>query len=569
MPTSHAVRLLAATALGVAAFALLFSRRFPGVAMLLRLLRRTGRDSGRQRRTEIAVAAAYHELLPADARAETLDHRTWKDLDLDEVFLSLDHTASEPGRQYLYHLLRAPHGTHAPLERLERAVRQIASAQDVAERLRTSLGRLADPRAGQLVHLLLGELPSRPRLWWLFPLLTAGAVACLMLSAVWPRALVVWLGIAVVNVGVQLFYKPRVKRFVPALHELPAFIGVARALGALDLREVEAERRLLEGGASRLWSLHRATAWLMFEPGETNDVAASLYEYVNLFFLLDVNAFVFTIERLRASQGLMREMFEAIGYLDAAQSIGAWRRTLPRWSTPELIGARKSMHIEGLVHPLLTQPVQNALQVEDAGVLITGSNMSGKTTFIRAVGVSAVLAQTLHTVCANAWRAPMLRVRTSIGRTDSIMEGKSYYLAEVESVRALVRAKESSRQHLFLLDEIFRGTNTTERVAAASAVLAYLNRGADFVLVATHDIDVMDLLGDSYVAYHFREQVDGKALTFDYHLHPGPSSSRNAIALLQLMEYPEELVADALAAVGWHGRRLSQRDAQYQSLLPP
>ena len=89
------------------------------------------------------------------------------------------------------------------------------------------------------------------------------------------------------------------------------------------------------------------------------------------------------------------------------------------------------------------------------------------------------------------------------------------------------------------------------------------------MLVATHDIEVIDLLGDSYVAYHFREQVDGKALTFDYHLHPGPSSSRNAIALLQLMEYPEELVADALAAVGWHGRRLSHRDPRYESLLPP
>jgi DNA mismatch repair ATPase MutS len=198
--------------------------------------------------------------------------------------------------------------------------------------------------------------------------------------------------------------------------------------------------------------------------------------------------------------------------------------------------------------------VPNSIHVVDASVLITGSNMSGKTTFIRALGVSAVLAQTVHTTCAAVWRAPMLHVRTSIGRADSIVDGKSYYLAEAESVRALVRASGSGQQHLFLLDEIFRGTNPTERVAAASAVLSYLSRGSDLVFVATHDIEVLELLGDGFGAYHFRESVDGGVLTFDYRIHPGPSSTRNAITLLRLMEYPEELVAEAMAAVDWQSR---------------
>jgi len=170
---------------------------------------------------------------------------------------------------------------------------------------------------------------------------------------------------------------------------------------------------------------------------------------------------------------------------------------------------------------------------------------------VRAMGVNAVLARTLHTVCADAWRAPMLTVCTSIGRSDSLTEGKSYYLAEVESVGALVRAKEDGQQHLFLLDEIFRGTNTTERVAAAYAVLSYLNRGNDLVLVATHDIEVIDLLGDGYASHHFREEIVEGAITFDYRIHDGRSSSRNAIALLEIMGYPAELVADAVATLDW------------------
>jgi DNA mismatch repair ATPase MutS len=248
-------------------------------------------------------------------------------------------------------------------------------------------------------------------------------------------------------------------------------------------------------------------------------------------------------------------MFEAIGYIDAVQSIAAWRAELQRWTTPEFTGAEKALHVEALVHPLVAEPVPNSLDVDGASVLITGSNMSGKSTFVRAMGINGVLAQTLHTVVATAWRAPMLRVRTSIGRTDSIVEGKSYYLAEVESVGALVKASANGEQHLFLLDEIFRGTNTTERVAAAYAVLSYLTHGANIVIVATHDIEVIALVGDAYAAHHFREEISEGSISFDYRIHDGPSSTRNALALLKLMGYPEELVAHALAALDWQDRQ--------------
>lgn len=155
----------------------------------------------------------------------------------------------------------------------------------------------------------------------------------------------------------------------------------------------------------------------------------------------------------------------------------------------------------------------------------------------------------------------MLCVRTSIGRADSLPDGKSYYLAEVESVGELLRAKASGRQHLFLVDEIFRGTNTTERVAAAYAVLAYLDRDTDLVLVATHDIEVIELLGDAYAPYHFREQIADGALTFDYRIHAGPSDTRNAIALLELMGFPGDLVADALATIDWQSRSSGRRES--------
>jgi DNA mismatch repair ATPase MutS len=246
----------------------------------------------------------------------------------------------------------------------------------------------------------------------------------------------------------------------------------------------------------------------------------------------------------------MRATFDALGYLDAAQSIAALRAEPDRWCRPEFLGREKTLRTEAVYHPLLASPVANSIEIIDRGVIITGSNMSGKTTFVRTLGVNAVLAQSLFTVRADRWQAPMLAVRTSIGRNDSVIEGKSYYLAEAESVRSLVAARGDGVQHLFLLDEIFRGTNTPERIAGGYAVLAYLNRGDDIVVVATHDVELIGLLGNAYDTYHFREEVNDGAITFDHRMRAGPSSTRNAIALLAALGYPAELVADATAQLG-------------------
>lgn len=539
--------------LGVPALALLALRLVPGARIFVRL--RQDRDAARRDRpADMEITSTYHDQLPADARVDAIDDRTWQDLDLEHVFVSIDRTWSEPGRQFLYHMLRSPHSALEPLQRLERAVRRVAGDAVLAARLREVLRLLDDRRAGQLCNLILRDVPRRPMLWWAFPLLTIGSIACLALIAVWPRAIVAWTAICVINVGIQIFYKPRVKRFIPALHEIPAFVRASALLGRLDVDELSSELRILRDGSKRMSSLGRAARWLMFEPGQAHELAAMTYEYVNVFFLFDVNAFVFATESLRESRACLRDMFDALGHIDSVQSIAGWRDTLPRWTTPVFTGTCKALSVAGLTHPLLTDPVPNSLDIEGASVLITGSNMSGKTTFIRAMGVNAVLSQTLYTVCADTWRAPTLNVRTSIGRSDNIMEGKSYYLAEVESVRSLVLAKEDGRQHLFLLDEIFRGTNTTERVAAAYAVLSYLNRGIDLVIVATHDIEVIGLLGDAYASHHFREEIADGTVTFDYRIHDGPSSTRNAIALLRVMDYPDALVADALAALDWPER---------------
>jgi DNA mismatch repair ATPase MutS len=161
--------------------------------------------------------------------------------------------------------------------------------------------------------------------------------------------------------------------------------------------------------------------------------------------------------------------------------------------------------------------------------------------------VTVIMAQTIKTCIAERYRSPVLRVRSCIGRSDDLLHGKSYYLGEVEAVLELVAASALPDQHLLLFDELFRGTNAVERIAAGEAVLRHLTRtDRHVVIAATHDGELLDLLRDRYRPFHFTDRLDADGLVFEYRLQPGPATTRNAIALLKLHGAPASVVARAL-----------------------
>jgi DNA mismatch repair ATPase MutS len=384
---------------------------------------------------------------------------------------------------------------------------------------------------------------------WIFPLLSFAMVPALVLTAFYPKATLAVLAVAFVNFIVTLVFKPTIQVMLPALRALPGLVDAAARLRYLDrdCPALSAEATVLRDNLPELQLLRRSARWLLFEPGEAGELVAALHEYVNMFFLVSVNALVFGLEEARGRRATLRATWDAVGALDVAQSVATLRDEWTTWCKPDSAPA-KTMDIERIWHPLLETPVANSIALDGVSLIVTGSNMSGKTTFIRTLGVAAILARAIDTVPAAHWRAPPLTVLASIARSDSIIDGKSYYLAEVERVRDLIESKREGSAHLFLLDEIFRGTNTTERIAAGKAVLAELDRGDDIVVVATHDLELLAMLSGRYVSYHFREEIDGESLRFDYTIKSGASSTRNAIALLRLMHFPDRVVDDALAS---------------------
>jgi DNA mismatch repair ATPase MutS len=477
---------------------------------------------------------------------ESIDDRTWRDLDCDALFTFIDTTSCAAGKQLLYAMLREPSRDAELLAGRDAAITAIANDGSLRQRIKSALKQTGDLSG---VYRLFGDsLPERPRFAGLVPFLSVFAAVAIAAAFITPAAVIAIIAIAVINFAIQLGYRRKIQEFIPAVAVLRALLGAAEKLSlgvgaAGPAARAGDQIAALRAALPRLTPLRRSTSWLFIEQSSTNEITNMVAMYVNMFFLLDVNAFVASITTIRNERAALESLFRAIGTLDAYGAAADLRSRLPKAARPRIAA---KMNVLGAVHPLLDEPVPNDVIVERGGLLITGSNMSGKTTFLRTVAVNVILAQTLCVAAADDYAAPLLAVRSAIGGGDSLLEGKSYYLRQVEDVRELVLASDRDVAHLFILDELFRGTNTVERIAAGKAILAYLARSPHVVLAATHDLELIELLGERYEFHHFAETIEDGALSFDFKLRPGAASTRNAIRLLEVAGFPASIVEDAL-----------------------
>jgi hypothetical protein len=266
--------------------------------------------------------------------------------------------------------------------------------------------------------------------------------------------------------------------------------------------------------------------------------------------LLDVHLCT-ALERWRAAHGARaRGWLEALGEWEALSALATLAHDHPDWAYARLeTDGTLELRGEALGHPLLppAECVRNDVVVgpPETFLLVTGSNMSGKSTLLRAIGANAVLAAAGAPVCAAALSLPPLRVHTSMRVEDSLSEGVSLFMAELLRIKSVVEAADRARAKgervLYLLDEILHGTNTAERRIAARRVVRHLLESGAIGAVSTHDLTLADApdLAAAAHSVHFREEVrsgqgagPGPLLSFDYRLREGIATTRNALKLL-------------------------------------
>jgi MutS-like protein len=272
--------------------------------------------------------------------------------------------------------------------------------------------------------------------------------------------------------------------------------------------------------------------------------AAILHAPIQALTLWDFHV-LFALDRWRRTAGLrVRAWLEAIGELDALTALATARRDNPEWCMPE-IDTPPVVVAEALGHPLIAfeRRVTNDVEVGPPGtmLLVTGSNMSGKSTLLRAIGLNAVLAQAGGCVCAARMRLPPSDLQSSIRIQDSLELGLSYFMAALARLKGVVDAAERPRQGrvlLYLLDEILQGTNSAERSIAVRAVARHLLDAGAIGAMTTHDLSLAEEepLKSSARLVHFTEIVDEDGtMRFDYRLREGIATSRNALRLMQMI----------------------------------
>jgi len=482
-------------------------------------------------------------------KLQLISDKIANDLYLNDVFKIVDRTVSKLGQQYLYARLRTLDKDTTEVLAQDRLAEKMATDEDFRIKTQLVLQNLDKADSYYYQDLIFSEPISRPPFLPVVYFLTLLNVCCLIMALFRPGYWLVFMGIFIVNSAFHYLNKKIVDLHTSSLKE---FIKVYEATLILDADPVlNKEFPETTEVMKKLAPLKRRMAGVKLETMTEGDLAMPLYlvvELVKIAFNIEIIIFYSIIDHVRKYNKELKKIFVYIGTIDTAISIASYRSSLDYYCKPNFTDTAQ-MELLGVKHPLIVGCVPNDLELKNKNLLLTGSNMSGKTTFIRAVGVNMILAQTINTCTAKQFSMPYSKIFSSITIADNLLEERSYYFEEMTIIKNFIDESSSANPCFFILDEIFKGTNTIERVSAGKAILSYLANSNNFVFVSTHDTELNELLKDQYDLYHFSETIDSEELIFDHLIKKGPLTTRNAIRILEINDYPPAIIVDANATV--------------------
>ncbi|CAG5067624.1 DNA mismatch repair protein MutS [Dyadobacter sp. CECT 9623] len=477
---------------------------------------------------------------------QRISDRTFQDLDLEDVFRFIDRTVSSVGQQYLYHHIRTiPLGT-SRTEKLGSFISILTKNPTLRATASASISKLNQKDAYYITSLFQEKYMPRPKWFWLIQCLSGLSVAAVLLSFFLPQILIFLIVLLPVNLGIHYWNKNHLYRYASSLPQLVLLNKTARNL--LKTAEFEGGDPDFQKSVRVLDRLGITMSVFQIEAKLQSEVGQFIeyfLELIKALFLVEPVLLFATLKMLDNRRQDISNVFHFVAGLDVALSTMNLRESLPHYCEPTFVTDNK-LTINEVYHPLIFNGVANNIELNSRSALLTGSNMSGKTTFIRTIGINAILGQTIRTCFAKEFVMPVMQVHSSIRISDDLLGEKSYYFEEVMTVRQLLEESRTGACNLFLLDELFKGTNSVERIAVGKSVLSYLTQGGNLVLVSTHDRELADYLTDTFDLYHFTEVIDGNDIHFDYKIKPGKLTTTNAIRILELNNYPAEVVNEAL-----------------------
>jgi hypothetical protein len=496
--------------------------------------------------------------IPTVAAAGT-DRPFARDLDLfgrASLFQLLGTAHTPPGKAILAGWLLRPAPPEEIAER-QGAAAELAPEIDFRQQMEVRARPLdrVPPDTEPFLRWAEGEpwLLSRPVLLWIIRLLAVATVGFVLAALFTDLPVTPALFLVVVNMVLSRNLHERLEETLDKVSAHEG--GLQRYAEAMEVAMGQPARaEILRRNNSVLSPAGRpAHEWmdLLHRRVVLSDArhSALLHFALQLLLLWDFHM-VWLLERWQRDAGhLVRGWLTALGEIEALAALSALRFDNPGWAFPAVAAEADRVAARDLGHPLIAAAhrVGNDVEVGPPGtfLLVTGSNMSGKSTLLRSIGINTVLAQAGGPVCAAEMRLPPVEIATSILIEDSLAAGVSFFMAEVLRIKSVVEAADhcaaAGRRLLYLLDEILRGTNSSERQVAVRRVIRHLLRAGAIGAVSTHDLEIAEIeeLRTASRPVHFRETIHpggaGPAMTFDYKMRPGVATTVNALKLMELV----------------------------------
>ncbi|XTR36869.1 MutS-related protein [Paraclostridium tenue] len=475
----------------------------------------------------------------------TIDNITWNDLNMDDVFKKINNTQCTAGQEVLYDILRKPLYNKEVLIKRDKVIDYFRNNEKERQAIQLILGKLGKSDELYITNCLFNEADDSKSKLLKYRLLSWLPTLSLLLLLINPMFLALTIGLAVLNVFIS--QRSKVKNYdASGFSYMISIINVANKIKNMNIKEIEENVDSVEKNLNNVKHIKRKSVG-----SESKSIMSDMdvfSEYANLIFLKELKTYEKVKNTIIKNKEDLKAIYEYVGMIDALIAIASFRDSLSFYTKPILTKSKSKkenyIEFEKIYHPLIKNPVLNSGNFS-RGVLLTGSNASGKSTFIKTVAINAILAQTIYTCFAKEYKSSYFNIYTSMALKDDINSSESYYIVEIKSLKRILDSINNDIPCLCFVDEILRGTNTVERIASSSEVLKSIENDNTICFAATHDVELTYILEDLFDNYHFQETITDDDIKFDYKLHTGRAETRNAIKLLGFMGYDKDLVARA------------------------
>ena len=472
-----------------------------------------------------------------------IDDQTAYDLNIDDLLMKISICSSTPGEQMLYYLLRTPKLNPKTISKRNKIIETFINDKELRGSLQQILSSLGRQRKGDVFKLFnTNAIVSKTKVL-LFNLIALSSLIVLICFFIFgSKYIPTFLGIFVIYMFISTRAAAEIEYELSSLQYLGNFIRAAKEISKLENEALTDYIEKIKELLPPLYKIDSKTKYIY-----TSSELDIFIETINGFFLTKIRSYYSIINIIKNNRQSLIELYALIGELEAYISVASYRCRIPNYCIPEFIDNKdKSLIIKNVIHPLLENGVPNSISLKGKGVVLTGSNMSGKSTFMRTLATNILLSQSLSMSISDKYVASFFRIMSSLSLSDDVLSGTSYYLEECNSVLRILNSLDEDIPAFCIIDEIFKGTNPIERISASKEILKYIMDRNAISIVATHDLELAESCSDKYLKYYFCEDIDeNEGLIFDFKLKEGICNTGNAIKLLDFLGYPEEIIINS------------------------